>query len=127
MALEHHVPARRLTLDYFRRWWFWKGVSKARLERRHPITEMGVDLRTAPTIAGVPRFLYGSAIRDLAAWAGARFSRNEVERTRRGMRLCYFAGYARETRAMERERRRHAPPITGKGVPPGEIRPSLHL
>lgn len=127
MALEHHVPASRLTQDYFRRWWFWKGVSKARLERRHPITEMGIDLRTAPAIAGIPRFLYGSAIRDLAAWAGAWFSRDEVEWTRRAMRLWYFAGYAKETRAMERERRRHARPITGKGVPPGEIRPSLHL
>ena len=126
MTLEHHVPARRLTLDYFRRWWFWKGVSKARLERRHPITEMGIDLRTAPAVAGVPRYLYGSAVRDFAAWAASWFSGDRLERTRRAMRLCYFAGYVKETRAMEKESGRRRAPIRGKDVPPGAVTPSLH-
>jgi glycosyltransferase involved in cell wall biosynthesis len=101
MAIEHHVPASRLTREYFRRWWYWKGVSKARLEQRHPTTELGVDLRTVPRVAGVPRFLIGSAARDLAGWVGARDTR---ERMRREMMLCYFAGYcrgARQSRAVE--------------------------
>src|SRR5262245_36580313 len=41
MSLHHHVPARRLTREYFRQWWYWKGVSRSRLEQRHRITEIG--------------------------------------------------------------------------------------
>jgi glycosyltransferase involved in cell wall biosynthesis len=78
MGLHHHVPAKRLTKDYFRRWWYWKGVSKARLERRHPVTELGLDLRKVPTLAGVPRFMAGTALRDAARWLGACLSTNVI-------------------------------------------------
>jgi len=96
MAIEHHVPASRLTREYFRRWWFWKGVSKSRIERRHPTTELGVDLASVPRVGGVPRFMFGTAARDLAGWIVATSAR---ERTRREMMLCYFAGYCRGARA----------------------------
>jgi glycosyltransferase involved in cell wall biosynthesis len=96
MAVEHYVPESRLTREYFRRWWFWKGVSKSRLERRHPTTELGVDLATVPRVGGVPRFMFGTAARDLAGWIVATSAR---ERTRREMMLCYFAGYLRGARA----------------------------
>src|SRR5262249_8544410 len=71
MRVEHHVPARRLRPEYLRRWWFGKGVSRARLERLHPLTELGLDLRTVPTIAGIPRFLFGTALRDVMRWVRA--------------------------------------------------------
>ena len=95
MSLYHHVPATRLTPSYFRRWWFWKGISKHRLERRHPVTELGVDLSRVPKIAGVPRFMYGSALRDAAAWMSALALRDSTRRMRHEMMLCYFAGYVR--------------------------------
>lgn len=127
MGLDHHVPAARLTRDYFRRWWYWKGVSKSRLERRHPVTELGVDLREVPAIAGLPRFMVGGAFRDGAAWAFACLSRNAVERMRRESRLYYFAGYWNGTRAAEMEDRGHRAPNSGKPVPPGPATPFLHL
>ena len=96
MALHHHVPTSRLTREYFRRWWFWKGVAKSRLEQRHPTTELGVDLAHVPRVGGVPRFMFGTAARDLAGWMTARTA---PERTRREMMLCYFAGYCRGSRA----------------------------
>jgi glycosyltransferase involved in cell wall biosynthesis len=92
MEVWHHVPARRLTRDYFRRWWFWKGISRARLEHLHRITELGVDLSTVARIAGVPRFMFGTAARDAAAWL--RNWRDPAARFRAEMRLTYFAGYA---------------------------------
>jgi glycosyltransferase involved in cell wall biosynthesis len=95
MVLHHHVPARRLTRSYFRRWWFWKGVSRSRLERRHPVTELGVDLSRVVRLAGIPRFMVGSAARDAAGWVTALFSGDTVRRTRHEMMLCYFAGYVR--------------------------------
>jgi glycosyltransferase involved in cell wall biosynthesis len=95
MSLHHHVPAKRLTRAYFRRWWFWKGISKRRLEQRHPITELGVDLSRVPRVAGVPRFMFGSAIRDGVGWLAAVLAGNPANRMRHEMMLCYFAGYAR--------------------------------
>jgi glucosyl-dolichyl phosphate glucuronosyltransferase len=47
MWLKHHVPAARLTRDYYRRWWYWKGVARAQMQDLHPLTELGLDLRTA--------------------------------------------------------------------------------
>ena len=44
-----------------------KGVSRAALDRMQPVTELGVDLRTTPHVLGVPRFMYGSAVRDVLA------------------------------------------------------------
>ena len=98
MALEHHVPAARLTRDYFRRWWFWKGFSKSRLEHRHPLTELGVDLTRVPTLFGVPRFMFGDAIRDVAGFVHAVFTLKATEQMRRAMMLCYFIGYVKGVR-----------------------------
>jgi glucosyl-dolichyl phosphate glucuronosyltransferase len=91
--LDHHVPAQRLTRGYFRRWWYWKGVSKSRLEQRHPVTELGIDLSAVPRFAGVPRFMIGSALRDAAGWLIAALTWNQAERMRCVAMLCYFAGY----------------------------------
>jgi glycosyltransferase involved in cell wall biosynthesis len=102
MGLQHHVPAKRLTRAYFRRWWFWKGVSKSRLEQRHAVTEMGIDLSHVPRVLGVPRFLFGSALRDLGGWLRALFILDATERVRREMMLCYFAGYLKGARTAER-------------------------
>jgi glycosyltransferase involved in cell wall biosynthesis len=103
MAVQHHVPVKRLTRDYFRRWWFWKGVAKSRLEHRHPITEMGVNLSSVTKLLKVPRFMFGSALRDLGGWLRALVTANATERARREMMLCYFAGYLKGARDVERE------------------------
>jgi glycosyltransferase involved in cell wall biosynthesis len=106
MALRHHVPARRLTRSYFRRWWYWKGISKSRLEQRQPVTEMGIDLSRVPKVLGVPRFMFGSALRDLIGWTAALLMWKTAERMRHEMMLCYFVGYAIGIRLMDRESRR---------------------
>ena len=95
MSLRHHVPASRLERDYFRRWWFWKGISKARLERVRPVTELGVDLSRVSKIAGVPRYMFRSAIADAAGWIKALVAGRPEDQMRHAMMLCYFAGYCR--------------------------------
>jgi glycosyltransferase involved in cell wall biosynthesis len=103
MQVHHHIPAKRLTRDYFRKWWFGKGVSRAALERMQPITELGIDLRRTPHLLGVPRFMYRSVVNDAF---GALLERGlgRPERSfRHQMMVAYFAGYAwarwRERRA----------------------------
>ena len=105
MGLHHHVPASRLTRAYFRRWWFWKGVAKSRLEQRHTVTEMGIDLSRVRRVLGVPRFMFGSALRDIGGWVRALLTLDATERVRRDMMLCYFAGYVKGARTAEHEAR----------------------
>jgi hypothetical protein len=87
------VPARRLTRRYFRRWWFWKGIARARIQRIQRITELGLDLDATPHLAGVPRFMIGCAARDCLRWLAALVRRDPVARFRHEMMLTYFAGY----------------------------------
>jgi len=96
MRVQHHVPARRLRPEYFRRWWYGKGISRARLETEHPVTELGLDLRHVATIAGVPRFLFGSAARDAVRWLKALLRGDRGERFAAETQLWYFGGQLRE-------------------------------
>jgi glucosyl-dolichyl phosphate glucuronosyltransferase len=95
MSVWHHVPQERLGKPYFRRWWFWKGVSRARMDALHPVTELGVDLRNVPHIARVPRFMLTAVPRLLIAWCWALGLRRWTEAARQEMLFCYTVGYIR--------------------------------
>jgi glucosyl-dolichyl phosphate glucuronosyltransferase len=104
MRVEHHVPAARLTRDYFRRWWTGKGYSRALLEAMQPVTELGLDLRTVPHIGAIPRFVLTDALRDLRSYATAAFSRRRIDQVRHEMRLAYFIGFVRARGVWRRPR-----------------------
>lgn len=93
MEVHHHIPATRLTPSYFRTWWFGKGVSRAAMERMQPVTDVGVDLRTTPHLLGVPRYMYGSVLRDAVALVRDGLLRRRQLAFRRQMMAMYFAGY----------------------------------
>ena len=93
MRVHHHIPARRLTRSYFRTWWYGKGVSRSALERMQPITELGVDLRKTPHVLRVPRYMYGSALRDLVGVVKNVFLGRPADAFRHEMMLMFFAGY----------------------------------
>ena len=95
MAVDHHVPASRLTRSYFRRWWFMKGSGRQRLEQIHPTTELGIDLSQVPKIAAIPLYMYGSAVRDFGGYLRALAAGDRPGAVRHEMMLCYFAGYVR--------------------------------
>jgi hypothetical protein len=103
MEVRHHVPAKRLTPEYFRRWWFGKGVSRAALERMQPVTELGVDLRRTPHLAAVPRYMYGSLLRDAIGMVRERLRGRREVSFRHQMMVAFFAGYF-----WARWRERHA-------------------
>jgi glycosyltransferase involved in cell wall biosynthesis len=96
MTLDHLVPAARLTRNYFRRWWYWKGVSHARVHALHGRTELDVDVRRVPRLFGVPRFLYGNIVRNAKGWLQGWLRRDPAKRTKHGLALAYCAGYCRE-------------------------------
>src|SRR4051812_7183273 len=101
MPVHHVVEAERLQKQYFRRWYYWHGISRAIL-----FTKLGVDMDSpdtshldfskVPQRAGVPRYMY----RTLAAHA-----KDMVRATMRGdaaaafqheLWLCFFAGVAKQ-------------------------------
>jgi glycosyltransferase involved in cell wall biosynthesis len=116
MVIEHVVPAARLTRSYFRRWWYWKGIARARLEELYPISELGIDLASTHRFLGVPRFMWGSAVRDAVGWLGATVENNAHTQAEREMGLAYFTGYASERRARQR-RGTQAEPFVGTPRP----------
>jgi glycosyltransferase involved in cell wall biosynthesis len=91
MAVNHHVHASRLNKQYFRRWWYGKGCSRAVLDRIHPIDELGVDLSRARRLAGVPLFMLRRALVDALGWVTDLT--DPAERFRHEVMLCYFTGY----------------------------------
>jgi glycosyltransferase involved in cell wall biosynthesis len=91
MAVNHHVPACRLSKHYFRRWWYGKGRSRAVLDRLHPIDELGVDPWNARNLGGVPLFMLRAAFMDLLGLVTD--GTDPAERFRHEVMLCYFAGY----------------------------------
>ncbi len=95
MEVHHHVPQARLTKSYFRRWWFWKGIARARVDAMHRSTELGLDLARVPHIARVPRFIWGLLPRALARWAQARLNRDSRASARYEMECAYVFGYVR--------------------------------
>jgi glucosyl-dolichyl phosphate glucuronosyltransferase len=113
MWLEHLVPASRLTGEYYRRWWYWKGVARAQMQDLHPVTELGLDLRAVPQFAGTPRFLWGSALRQARGWVQAAFAGADVPRAEAEMSLAYFLGYTRTRWRLSRAR--------GRGLAPRAI------
>jgi hypothetical protein len=66
------------------------------------VTELGIDLRTTPHVLRVPRYMYGSALRDALGWIRNAALRRRAEAFRHEMMLAYFAGYfISRTRATE--------------------------
>jgi glycosyltransferase involved in cell wall biosynthesis len=95
MKVRHHVPASRVTFKYFVRWWFWKGISRARVDAIHGRTELGIDLRDVPHIARVPRYVWGQIPRTLASAILALLRGHRQDGMRYAMHLVYCVGYIR--------------------------------
>ena len=98
MRVRHHIPAARLTRAYFRRWWYGKGISRAALDRLQPVNELGLDLRRTPHVFDVPRYMFGTAARDLVGLVRAKAAGDVPAAFRHEMMLAYFAGYLRARR-----------------------------
>jgi glucosyl-dolichyl phosphate glucuronosyltransferase len=96
MGLDHVVPAARLTRRYFRRWWYWKGVSHARVHQLHGRTELNIDVRHVPRVLGIPRFVYGNVVRNVKGWLVGWVRRDPAKRAQHWLSLAYYAGYCRE-------------------------------
>jgi len=86
-CVRHRVPAERLRLAYFQRWFYDNGSVAANLECRYPTTRR--------YLLGVPLYLYREFARDLLVLIGAAATLDVQRATAAEMRAAWFAGYVR--------------------------------
>jgi len=101
MVVHHVVEADRLRKQYFRRWYYWHGISRAIL-----FAKLGVDMDSpdnsrldfsrVPQIAGVPRYMYRTLAAHAKDWVLGRLRRDGVAAFEHELWLCFFAGIARQ-------------------------------
>jgi glycosyltransferase involved in cell wall biosynthesis len=101
MVVQHLIPAERLTKSYYRRWFQWRGISRAML-----YAETGLDMEApeqstldyaqVPHIAGVPRYMFRTAARTLRDMLLAAARRDHVASFEREVWLWFFAGVVQQ-------------------------------
>ena len=101
MVVEHIIPADRLQKTYFRKWFYWRGISRALLYERSGLDmeapeRTTLDFSRVPHIAGVPRYLYRKALTAMLDWARASWRRDPVAAFDHEVWLWFFAGIVRQ-------------------------------
>jgi glycosyltransferase involved in cell wall biosynthesis len=101
MLVHHLVPADRLRKSYFRRWFYWYGISRAVLYAQHGLDmespdEQTFDFSTVPHLAGVPRFMFRSALHHVVEMIKCAASGRSAESFEHELWLCFFAGVVRQ-------------------------------
>jgi GT2 family glycosyltransferase len=101
MVVRHVIPASRLTKAYFRRWFYWRGISRARLYERSGLDmeapeRTTMDFRTVPHVFGVPRYLYRKALSSAVTWVTAALRGDAVASFDHELWVWFFAGIVRQ-------------------------------
>jgi glycosyltransferase involved in cell wall biosynthesis len=114
MYVHHLIPASRLRKAYFRRWFFWRGISRAQLYERFGLDMMSpeettLDYSRVPHILGVPRFMYRQCLEQLAAWVSKTARGRARDAFEHELWLCFFAGVVRQRTVTSRGARPAAP------------------
>ena len=119
MVVYHVVPVERLTRKYFRKWFYWHGISRAVLYENFGLDmespeETVLDFANVPHIAGVPRYMYRTFLRSFMNTARAYARGDVAEAFDHEMWLWFFAGVVRQRRRDRGARRAaEAPASTG--------------
>jgi glycosyltransferase involved in cell wall biosynthesis len=97
MVLEHIIPADRLCKRYFRRWFYWRGISRALLYERAGLDmeapeQTLLNFAKVPHVAGVPRYLYRKAAAHILGWISSAFRRDPVASFDHEVWIWFFAG-----------------------------------
>jgi glucosyl-dolichyl phosphate glucuronosyltransferase len=101
IVVQHLIPRDRMTKRYFRRWFYWRGISRAMLYAQSGLDmerpeAPALDPRTVPHIAGVPRYLFRTAFVALRDAVRAFLRRDPVASFERELWLWMFAGIVRQ-------------------------------
>ncbi len=108
IVVQHLIPADRLTKRYFRRWFYWRGISRAMLYAETGLDmekpeESRLDYSKVPHLAGVPRYMFRSAMTAALDSTAAAIRRNAAASFERELWLWFFAGVVKQ-RFKDRQR-----------------------
>jgi len=111
MVVHHVIPADRLHKNYFRKWSYWHGISRAILYQQRPIDmqapeESNLDFSKIPMIFGVPRYMYRSCFESAISMVKQRLKGKQVAGFERELDLWFFLGVLRQ---RWKDRRQAAP------------------
>ena len=109
MVVYHIVPAERLRKKYFRRWFYWHGISRAILHENFGLDmeapeDTFLDFSNVPRIAGVPRYMFRRCLTRLIEMVKAAAKNNPASAFDEELWLWFFAGVLRQ-----RWKNRHIP------------------
>jgi glucosyl-dolichyl phosphate glucuronosyltransferase len=101
MVVRHLIQRDRLEKAYFRRWFYWNGVSRALMYRDGWIDMQApesteLDFSRVPHIFGVPRFFYRKAPRELGRAIVNRVRGDAAGSFDAELWLLFFAGVLRQ-------------------------------
>ena len=101
MVVHHKIPADRLSKKYFRRWFYWHGVSRAMLYEQARVDmeapeESTLDYSKVPHVAGVPRYMYRSCLRMIAGIAKSALKGDRVATFESELWVWFFAGVVKQ-------------------------------
>jgi len=108
LVVQHLIPADRLNKRYFRRWFYWRGISRALLFQQQGLDmespqETRYDFTRVPRVAGTPRYLFRVALRHAAAALTALLRGRRVEAFEHELWLWMFAGIVQQRWRDRRE------------------------
>ena len=97
LSVRHIIPAARLEKRYFRRGFYWRGISRALLYQQQGLNmESPQDTRAEFSqtrhVLGTPRYLYRTALRHTGALATALVRRDATPAFEHELWLWMFAG-----------------------------------
>jgi glycosyltransferase involved in cell wall biosynthesis len=103
MVIHHVISPDRLTKRYFRRWFYWHGISRAMLYEQSKINmespeETTLDYSRVPHIAGVPRYMYRSFATAVKSMVGAGIRGDQIAAFEHELWLWFFAGVVTQRR-----------------------------
>ena len=100
MVVRHLVPPDRLTKAYFRRWFYWHGVSRAILHRNTGLDLLDPDAGTgapdSPEIVKVPADVWRRLVLSGASWARRYLGAQPDAAFEYELSLAFLAGIIRE-------------------------------
>jgi glycosyltransferase involved in cell wall biosynthesis len=126
LHLRHIIPASRLNKRYFRRFFYWRGISRALLYRQRGLDmespqETRLDFRQVPHWFGVPRYMYRTAATSLGQAVVLRLAGRPLDAFEQELYVWMFLGVLRQRWA---DRRMPMEWIDGPAVGPGLSRAS---
>ena len=108
LVIHHVIPGDRLTKKYFRRWFYWHGISRAILSKTRGLDMESpestvLDFAKVPHIVGVPRYMFRTYLQSFVSMIGAIVRGNEVSAFESELGLWFFAGVLKERWKARRE------------------------